>query len=109
MLCENSQELTIVRPIESIREAKSVPEPKERIWFGISIVKLQTNYIDVDTGGVFAYSRAYATYGGVLMRSGLNMGHFSGCSRFSLREVKFSGPSQDRIAINKLLEKEVEK
>jgi hypothetical protein len=95
--------LEIVRPIDSVERAKAIHVSNETIWFGMPIEKLQVDYIDLDTNEAFAYSRSYVTYGGWLMRLGLNFGNFGSCGRWTTKTRHYSGPSPESKKLEQLL------
>ena len=103
VLCNNANTLEITKPIDLVGKAKAIQVPSEIIWFGIPIEKLQVNYVDLDTNEVFASSKNYITYGGVLMRLGFNLGNFGSCGRWALKTRHFSGPSPTVIKLDQLL------
>lgn len=45
----------------------------------IPIEKMTSRIIDIDTGDIILESSRFYTYGGIILRSGLNMGNFSVC------------------------------
>lgn len=103
VLCTNAKELEVVRSIDSVKKAKATQLSSARIWFGIPIEKLQVDYINLDTNEVFAYSRNYVTYGGWLMRLGLNMGNFASCGRWTTKTRYYSGSSPTSMKLEQLL------
>lgn len=103
VLCRDASQLVILTPIDFVNKAKAVHLPDETIWFGIPIEKLQVNYIDLDTNQTFAYSKNYITYGGWLMRSGLNLGNFGSCGRWATKTQYYSGKSAVEMKVEQLL------
>ncbi len=45
----------------------------------IPIEKMTSRIIDIDTGDIILESSRFYTYGGIILRSGLNLGNFSVC------------------------------
>jgi hypothetical protein len=103
VLCKDANKLEFTKSIDSVRRARATQVPRATIWFGIPIEKLQVDYVDLDTNEVFASSKNFITYGGVLMRLGLNLGNFGSCGRWTLNTRNYSGPDSADIELDKLL------
>jgi hypothetical protein len=102
-LCSDAGRLIVLKAMESVHRAERRRLPDETVWFGIPITKLQANYVDLDTQEIFAYTRSYVTYGGILMRLGLNLGNFSSCGRWTTKPRHFTGPSPTDKKLEELL------
>jgi hypothetical protein len=106
VLCGDEQNLVFISSIESVKRAKRVYLPTEKIWRGVFISKYQTNYVDLDNGNVFAYSKSYGMQGGLLMRNSLYLlgGGSVNCDRWTTESRSYSGPNETNIKLEQLLD-----
>ena len=88
-LCEREAVVTLSPDWENVKRAKAIDDPDIYLnEYAMPIKKRVVNYIDMDSGKVFAKYNYFYTYGGFLMgRMGLGLGSSSSCSPKNRGEV----------------------